>query len=62
MELKKLRSVILTGLALIGVVASIFLAKKLIDNKAAAVAPARKIIKEVESMRKVRLCRPFWRD
>ena len=47
MELKKLRSVILTGLALIGVVASNFLAKKLIDNKAAAVAPARKIIKEV---------------
>ncbi len=47
MELKKLRSVILIGLALIGVVASIFLAKKLIDNKAAAVAPARKIVKEV---------------
>ena len=47
MELKKLRGVILAGLALIGLALSIFLAKNLIDNKASAVAPARKIIKEV---------------
>ena len=46
MELKKLRGVILAGLALIGLALSIFLAKNLIDNKASAVAPARKIIKE----------------
>ena len=47
MELKKLRGVILAGLALIGLALSIFLAKNLIDNKAAAVVPARKIVKEV---------------
>ena len=47
MELKKLRSAILGVLALVGLILSAFFAKNLIDNKAAAVAPAKKIVKEV---------------
>lgn len=47
MELKKIRSIILAILAIVGIALSALFAKNLIDSKAAAVAPAKKIVKEV---------------
>jgi membrane fusion protein (multidrug efflux system) len=47
MDLKKLRTLILVVIAIIGLVLSGLFAKNLVDNKVAAVAPAKKIVKEV---------------
>lgn len=46
MDLNKLRSAILVGVGLIGIVLAAVFAKNLVDNKAAAVVPAKKIVKE----------------